>query len=421
MKVFKFGGASIKDAESIKNVANIIQSFQEEDLAIVISASGKTTNALEEVVAAYYDNTGNAKELLEEIKNKHFVICNNLFDKADHPVYDLLENLVIDVVWTIEEDRKESYNYVYDQIVSLGEMMSTTIVSNYLNSIGVVNTWLDIRDILKTDDTYREAVIDWPWTEKLTKEKVGSLLKKGKVITQGFIGCTSDNVTTTLGREGSDYTAAVIANIMDAENQTIWKDVPGVLSGDPRIFDDAVLLEKLTYHEAVEMTYYGASVIHPKTIKPLQNKRIPLLVKSFIHPSGKGSIIQFNESEFNYPPVRVVKKDQALINLYTKDFSFIEEYVMSKIIRAFSKVNLKINMMQHAAILFQACVNNESDKIEKVVADLENYFKIDLKKDLTLLTIRHYDDETIIKEKAKKKAILEQKRSTTYQVLLDKE
>ena len=419
MKVFKFGGASIKDAESIKNVANIIQTFQEEDLAIVISASGKTTNALEAVAGAYYYEMGDAKELLETVKEKHINICKELFQIENHRVYDLIENLVTEVVWTIEEDRKESYNYVYDQIVSLGEMMSTTIVSNYLNDIGVQNTWLDVRDVLKTDDTYREAVIDWPATEKLMNEKISNLLKKGKVITQGFIGCTRDNVTTTLGREGSDYTAAVIANIMDAENQTIWKDVPGVLSGDPRIFDDAVLLEKLTYHEAVEMTYYGASVIHPKTIKPLQNKRIPLLVKSFIHPSGKGSIIQFSVSEFNYPPVRVVKKDQALVNLYTKDFSFIEERVLSKIIRAFSKVNLKINMMQHAAILFQACVNNETDKIEKVVADLENYFKIEMKKDLTLLTIRHYDDESIVKEKGHRNAILEQRRSTTFQALLD--
>ena len=419
MKVFKFGGASIKDAESIKNVASIIQSHDQEELAIVISASGKTTNALEEVVGAYYYDEGDAKELLNLVKQRHLDICKELFDSQDHEVYDLLENLITEVVWTIEEERKESYNYVYDQIVSLGEMMSTTIVSSYLNDIGVKNTWLDIRDVLKTDDTYREAVIDWPTTENLMKSKIHSLLQNGKVITQGFIGCTSDNVTTTLGREGSDYTAAVVANVMDAENQTIWKDVPGVLSGDPRIFDDAVLLEKLTYHEAVEMTYYGASVIHPKTIKPLQNKKIPLLVKSFIHPSGKGSIIQFSESEFNYPPVRVVKRDQALINLYTKDFSFIEDRVMSKIIRAFSKVNLKINMMQHAAILFQACVNNESAKIEDVIKDLENYFKIDILKDLTLLTIRHYDDETILKEKGHRNSILEQKRATTYQVLLD--
>ncbi len=419
MRVFKFGGASIKDADSIKNVCSIIHKFKEEQLVIVISASGKTTNALEEVVYAYYHKTEDPKELLNKIRDHHINICKTLFKEEQHQVFDLLQNLFVEVEWQLEEERLETFNYVYDQIVSLGELLSTTIVNAYLNEQGVKSTWLDVRDVVKTDDTYREAKIDWEQTPVLINKAVTPLLKDSIVVTQGFLGCTSENVTTTLGREGSDFTAAIFANALDAKDQSIWKDVPGVLNGDPRIYADAVLMEELSYNEAVEMTYYGAQVIHPKTIKPLQNKKIPLLVKSFINPDGNGTKIYDPQHAISYPPVRVLKKDQALISLHTKDFSFIEEYVMSKILRAFSKVNLKINLMQNAAILFQACINNIPEKLEAITKDLEPYFNVKVDKDLTLLTIRHYNDESISKLTNGHSIIIEQKRATTYQALME--
>jgi aspartate kinase len=418
MRVFKFGGASVKDADGIKNVCNIIQRFPEEKLVVIVSATGKTTNALEDVVKSYFSKDGNAKQILHSIRENHHNICKGLFADENHPVYAKMENYFVEVEWQLDEERMEAYNYVYDQIVSLGEMLSTIIVSAYLQETGSNNTWVDVRDYVKTDDTYREAKIDWELTPKLIKESIPALLEDGIVVTQGFIGCTPDNDTTTLGREGSDFTAAIFANALDAENQTIWKDVPGVLNGDPRLFEDAVLMEELSYGEAVEMTYYGAQVIHPKTIKPLQNKNIPLLVKSFIHPDSVGTKVFAPKHPIYYPPVRVIKKNQALITLHTKDFSFIEEYVLSKIIRAFSKVNIKLNMIQNAAILFQACVDDVPEKIEAVTKDLENYFNIQIENNLTLLTIRHYTPEVINKLTHNKSILIEQRRATTYQALL---
>jgi len=417
MKVFKLGGASIKDAESIKNVCSIIKEFGEKPLLIVISASGKTTNALEEVTNAYYNMTGNLADLTAKVRENHFHICKELFDDG-HAVYDALQDIFVSLDWQLEEERMESYNYVYDQIVSTGELLSTTIVAHYLKDQGVAADWQDVRDVLKTDDTYREAVVDWALTEELICKVVVPKLKDRIVVTQGFLGCTSENCTTTLGREGSDFTAAIFANILNAQSQTVWKDVPGILNGDPRVWDETELIEDMTYHEAIEMTFYGAQVIHPKTIKPLQNKQIPLLVRSFIHPTEKGTRIFKAIQEPIYPAIRVIKRNQALINLHTKDFSFIEEVVMSKIIKAFSKVNIKINMMQNAAILFQAVVDNSEPKIEALVKDLERFFDIHIDKNLQLLTVRHHNDDVIRKSRGARNAILEQKRSTTYQALL---
>jgi aspartate kinase len=418
MKVFKFGGASIKDAEGVKNVANIIHAYGDKPLMVIISASGKTTNALEEVASTYFAQNGEHKKHLESIKKYHYDLCVGLFP-TEHAVYDALENQFVELEWQLEEDRMESYNYVYDQIVSCGELFSSIILSHYLNYVDIHNEWLDVRDVLKTDDTYREAVVDWPQTDALIKSKAIPMLQNaGIVVTQGFLGCTPENCTTTLGREGSDYTAAIFANALDAESQSVWKDVPGILNGDPRLWSDAVLIENMTYHEAIEMTFYGAQVIHPKTIKPLQNKNIPLLVRSFIHPEDRGTKIFSAEKEPEYPPVRVIKQNQALIHLHTKDFSFVEEVVMSKIIKAFAKANLKLNMMQNAAILFQGVVDNDAQKLTILVQDLERFFDIKIDKNLTLLTIRHYNDAVIKNSIGDKKAILEQKRATTFQALL---
>ena len=274
-----------------------------------------------------------------------------------------------------------------------------------------------MRDVMKTDDTYREAVVDWKQTQSLMNSVVKPLATGSIVVTQGFIGCTAENCTTTLGREGSDYTAAIFANMLDAENQTIWKDVPGVMNGDPRVFEDAVFIDEISFNEAVEMTFYGATVIHPKTIKPLQNKNIPLLVKSFINPEGKGTIV--GGSDNNLPPIRIVKNDQALITLHTKDFSFVEDEIVAEIFSSFTKANLKLNMMQQGAISFEAVVDNIPEKIEKVKASLQNQFVFSIDEKLTILTIRHYTNfEYINKFKNDRTAILEQRRPSTYQGLL---
>jgi aspartate kinase len=416
MKVFKFGGASVKDAAGIKNVASIIRQYGGKNLLIVVSATGKTTNALEEVVAAYFDKNKNAKEAFEPVKQNHLKICTELF-QADNDVFNRLQNVFSEVEWQLEENRMESYNYVYDQIVSQGEMLSSIILSAYLQEAGIGNNWLDVRDIIKTDDTYREAVVDWQKTGEQVAAKVLDLIKENIIVTQGFLGCTSENCTTTLGREGSDYTAAIFANLLNAEHQTIWKDVPGVMNGDPRIFMDAVFMEQISYNEAVEMTFYGATVIHPKTIKPLQNKNIPLHVRSFINPEGTGTIVG-KDDQPNLPPIRIVKKNQALLTLTTKDFSFIQEDVLASVFRAFAKANLKLNMMQQGAISFDAVVDNQQDKIAKVKDLLQDNFQINHQEDLTILTIRHYNEAAITQNTASKEILLTQKTPVTYQCLV---
>jgi aspartate kinase len=420
MKVFKFGGASVKDAAGIKNVAEIIKKFGDEKTLVIVSATGKTTNALEEVVDAYFKKTGEAKDKINSIKQDHINICKGLFGDQDSGVYDQIENLMVELEWQIEEERFDSYDYIYDQIVSVGEMLSSAILSHYLNHFGVNNEWLDVRDVLKTDDTYRESVINWEVSTQKVEEILKPMLERNTVVSQGFIGSTDDNCTTTLGREGSDYTAAVFANILDAESQTIWKDVPGVMSGDPRKFQDAVFMDELTYLEAVEMTYYGASVIHPKTIKPIQNKNIPLLVKSFINPEGKGTKVYGATHHINYPPVRVLKEKQALLTFHTKDFSFVADETVSELLKAFASANLKINMIQTGAISLQAVVDNTPEKIEKVIDLLKQDFNIQQEDGLTILTIRHYNDAIVEKHLANKNPILTQKRASTFQVLFER-
>jgi aspartate kinase len=416
MRVFKFGGASVKDAAGIKNVASIVQQYGQKNLVVVVSATGKTTNALEVVINDYFENK-DAKASFDIVKQNHHQICVDLFRTETHEVFDKLQNIYAEVDWQIEEQRKESFNYVYDQIVSQGELISSVILSAYLNEVGAKNSWLDVRDVMKTDDTYREAIVDWSKTQQLMDSLVKPMATNSIVVTQGFIGCTAENCTTTLGREGSDYTAAIFANMLNAENQTIWKDVPGVMNGDPRVFEDAVFIDEISFNEAVEMTFYGATVIHPKTIKPLQNKKIPLLVKSFINPEGKGTIVGGNDNHL--PPIRIVKNNQALITLHTKDFSFVEDEVVAEIFSAFSASNLKLNMMQQGAISFEAVVDNIPEKITKVKDALEIKFNFNIQDNLTILTIRHYTNlEYIEKFKNNKLTILEQRRISTYQGLL---
>jgi len=425
MKVFKFGGASVKDAASVKNVAAVLSLFKNEPLVVVISAMGKTTNALEQVVNAYIEKSERLREHVQQVKDYHLNIIGELGFKSDHHIYGALENALVEIDWILEEEPSRGYAFAYDQIVSQGELISTKIVSAYLNEpqvTGVKNEWLDIRDCIITDNTYREGKIDWDLTEKLVTRKIPDLLKQSNVvITQGFIGATSENFTTTLGREGSDYTAAILSYCLDAGEMIVWKDVPGVLSADPKFYEDAVKLQEISYLDAIELTYYGATVIHPKTIKPLENKNIPLHVRSFISPKEKGTSIADHKETKPLVPSFIFKTNQILISISAKDFSFIAEESLSKIFGLFAGHKVKINLMQNSAISFSVCVDNDSFKIPALLADLYKDFKVLYNVGLKLITIRHYYPSTIESLLKDKNILLEQRSRHTVQVILKEE
>lgn len=421
MKVFKFGGASVKDAAAVKNAGEILKQFEGEQLVVVISAMGKTTNELEKAVNAYYNKTGEALSILEEIKSFHEGIMGELFANEEHEVYQKVNNLFVEIEWAID-DAPRGYNFNYDQIVSFGELISTTIVSTWLNEAGISNNWLDIRDCLLTDNNYREAKVDWKQSEKLFTEKIPVLLKSNPiVITQGFIGNTSENFSTTLGREGSDYTAAIIAHIMNAESVTIWKDVPGVLNADPKFFNDAQKLEQLSYLDAIELAYYGASVIHPKTIKPLENKNIPLHVRSFMQPATKGTTIGKDLQTKPLVPSFIFKTNQVLISISAKDFSFIAEENLSSIFGTFAEIGIKLNLMQNSAISFSVCIDDDLFKVPKLIERLKKDYRIRYNSDLQLYTIRHYYPSTIETLSAGRDILLEQRSRNTAQLVMKAE
>lgn len=402
MKVFKFGGASVSTVERIKNVGSILQSYGDEKILIVISAMGKTTNALEEVVNAFYKkDKEKALELFTVVKNNHLKIAHEL---RDQPI-DQLNDLFTEVEWLLHDKPAREYDYYYDQVVCIGELLSTAIVSSYLNSIGIKNKWIDVRDIIRTDDNFRDAKIDWNFTNSRVQNAIAPLFAEyDLVLTQGFIGATDENESTTLGREGSDYTAAVFANLLDAECQVIWKDVQGVLNADPKLYKEAKWIKELNYREVIEMAYYGAQVIHPKTIKPLQNKSIPLYVKSFLNPKEEGTLIH-NESINHLPPIIVYKENQALIQISTKDFSFTNEGLTKAVEELFDKMKYKQNLTQITAISILCVVDEHPEKLEKFALAAAEKFDVQLTKNLTLLTIRHYQEE-IKKELTKGKSIL---------------
>ncbi len=335
MQVFKFGGASVKDAEGVKNVAEVLKQFPNQKIAVVVSAMGKTTNSLERLAKAFFYKTENAEIILEEIKKYHLDICHHLFANSFHPIFIELENTFVELYWAIEDEPTHSFDFEYDQIVSMGEVISTKIISAYLNHVGLQNKWVDARGFIQTDNTYREGKVDFELTETLIKRDLLPVFNSfNSIVTQGFIGGTSENFTTTLGREGSDYTASILAYCLNADNVTIWKDVPGVLNADPKWFSHTKKIDQLSYHDAIELTYYGATVIHPKTIKPLQNKNIPLYVKSFLKPKEEGTIIKDGEKRLNIPSY-IFKIDQVLISIQPKDFSFIAEDNLSDIFDLF--------------------------------------------------------------------------------------
>lgn len=419
MKVFKFGGASVKDAASVKNVATILSEYKNEKLFVVISAMGKTTNALEEFTNSLYHDLQTAKKILDKIKSYHFEILNELFKDTNHIVFNEIHNAFVELDWMLDESPTQPYDQTYDQVVSLGEILSTKIISHFLNYIGVNNTWIDVRDFMRTDNNYREAKVDWNTTQSLFDSNLDSYFKEALIcITQGFIGGTSENFTTTLGREGSDYTASIIAYLCNAEQVTIWKDVAGVMNADPKKFNDAVLIPHLTYHDAVELTYYGATVIHPKTIKPIQNKHIPLYVRSFIHYHETGTEINDTIAQ-HVQACFIHKPDQLLLSLSGKDFSFIVEDSISKIFSVLASLRIKVNLMQNSALSFSICIDNFSKK--NILIDmLSSDFFVRYNEGIDLYTIRHYNQKAIEKIMLGKEVLLEQRSRNTLQLVVKK-
>lgn len=418
MQVFKFGGASVKNAEAVKNVAAILQSKATENTVVVVSAMDKTTNKLEQITNAYFYKSGNALSLLEELKEFHLGIANALFDDKNSAIFNDIENVFVELLWAIEEEPSFSYNHHYDQLVSQGEILSTKIISAYLNKVGVKNAWLDARGIIQTDNTYREGKVDYSLSETLVKTQLLPYFTTSNVIiTQGFIGGTSENFTTTLGREGSDYTAALLAYFTDAKRVVIWKDVPGVLNADPKYFKNTKKIDELTYHDAIELTYYGASVIHPKTIKPLQNKGIPLHVKSFLKPEEEGTLIS-ESTKRNTTTSYIFKEKQLLISIQPKDFSFIAEDNLSGIFSIFSAHQIRINMMQNSAISFSVCIDQDEQKIEGLLTALQEQFKVLYNRNVQLMTIRNYHPEIIEKLSEGKTILIEQRSRNTHQMVM---
>jgi aspartate kinase len=419
MKVFKFGGASVNSIERIKNVGAILKTYPGEKLLIVISAMGKTTNALEKVAEAFYaGNNTEALSLFEVIKQSHLTTLKYLVTLKWNDATENLLNFFTEVEWLLHDKPVKSYDYYYDQIVCIGELLSTSIVSSFLNEEGVSNTWIDVRDIFRTDDNFRDANIEWDYTQRQVDEIIQPLFSTSNIVlTQGFIGSTDENESTTLGREGSDYSAAIFANMLNADSLTIWKDVEGVMNADPKEFADAKFISELSFVEVIEMAYYGAQVIHPKTIKPLQNKNIPLYVKCFLQPGLAGTVIS-KKPVNNLPPIIVIKTNQVLMELNSKDFSFVSETLVSRLYEIFSEVRIRPNLTQNGAISMLCCLDDIPEKIEKLALAASSIFEVQIEKNLVLLTIRHYTKEVIEKLTAGKTIELEQKTVDTIQVLM---
>jgi aspartate kinase len=417
MQVFKFGGASVKDAPALRNVASIIAKHATTPTVVVVSAMGKTTNKLEELTESYWNKDGQWQKMLTDIKNFHLSIVRELFLK-EHKVYDEIENVFVEMQWALEEEPGFTYNHHYDQLVSQGEILSSKIVSAFLNEREVWNKWTDVRGLIQTDNTYREGKVNYELSESLVKQQLIPLVKNNKiVVSQGFIGGTSENYTTTLGREGSDYTAALLAYFSDAEKVVIWKDVPGVLNADPKYFLNTKKLDFLSYHDAIELTYFGASVIHPKTIKPLQNKGIPLYVRSFLKPDDNGTVIGGSHHRAQLTSY-IFKDNQMLLSIMPKDFSFIAEDNLSEIFALFSRLNVHIHMMQNSAISFSVCTDNDPQKTSPLLKELGKNFKVLYNTGVQLMTIRNYNQEIISKLSENKVILIEQRSRHTHQMVM---
>ena len=413
MKVFKFGGASVKDANGIKNLALILEQNRKHNPVVIISAMGKTTNDLEQVARSFYLKKDDAFEKINKVKAFHRSILTELFPK-NHPIFDAVTNLFVEVEWALEDEPRPEYPYEYDQIVSIGELVSTTIVSAYLNEIGLENIWLDARDLIKTDNKHQEAIVDWELSSSLIKKVItGEVL----TITQGFIGCTSENFTSTLGREGSDYSAAIFANILDAKKLVIWKNVPGLLNADPRYFTNPIKIEKLSFQEAIELAYYGASVLHPKTLQPLKSKNIPLEIRSFILPKEQGTWIAENETTIPKTSFYILKKNQTLLSISALDLDFIVENHLAQIFAVLAKFNASVNLIQNAAVSCSLAVDVDSLQIESLIEELSKNYGVKYNTGLDLLTVRHGSKEDVPAILKNKEIVLSQENRTTKQVL----
>ena len=419
MKVFKFGGASVNNIERINMVSRILKQFSHEKLLIVISAMGKTTNALEKVVGAFYSGKKEeALQLFELVKNQHLGTAKQLLVTHYLACEEQLKNFFTEAEWLLHDDPQKPYDYYYDQVVCIGELLSTTIISYYLNEIGVKNKWIDVRDVIRTDDSFRDANIEWEVTNSKVSTSILPLFDETNfILTQGFIGATDENESTTLGREGSDYTAAVFASMLNAESQTIWKDVSSVMNADPKQFPDAQPITELNYNEVIEMAYYGAQVIHPKTIKPLQNKNIPLYVKCFLDPSLPGTLIH-NHPVHHLPPIIVIKEKQALVEMSSKDFSFVGEHHVGALYHLLEKLKIKPNLTQNTAISFICVLDDRPEKIEKLAFEVSEIFDVQVMKELSLLTVRHYNKDVFEKLTQGKTILLRQQTTDTIQMVM---
>lgn len=416
MKIFKFGGASVKDAAGVKNLATVLNTVGHKDTLVVVSAMGKTTNALEEIIASYFKNKKQTPAEILPLKQFHLEIVNDLFQEHKSEVENAVNQLFEELLRFLKANKSPDYSFVYDQVVSFGELLSTTIIHHFLKFSGLNNLWLDARNCIKTDDYYRSANLNWELTQKKIVSQVG---KQSLVITQGFIGSNSNNFTTTLGREGSDYSAAIFAYALNAKSVTIWKDVPGVLNGDPRVFQNTKLLNQISYREAIELAFYGASVIHPKTLQPLQRKEIPLNVKSFENPKDVGTVVSKGKTLDPHVPCYIVKKNQVLLQLSSIDFSFIVEENISYIFGLLHEYQMPVELIQNSAISFSVCVNNKYKRLDELVLVLRSRFNVEVTSAVDLYTIRHFHEgaSQFIKDMGKP-ILLEQRTEETAQFIL---
>ncbi len=424
MIIFKFGGASVKDADAVRQLSNIVKSNCDEKLIIVVSAMGKTTNALERLIYSYFNRSSDLNSIFNEIKQFHYDIINNLFDDNNEKLLFIddfkqdIDNDFIKLSEKISEASSSDYDFEYDRIINFGEIISSKIVSAYLNFTNINNKWIDIRDCLKTDDNYREAKVDWDISTPLISKYFDFSDNFNIYLTQGFIASSMTGAASSLGREGSDYTASILAYILNAKSISVWKDVPGFLNADPKWFVKTEKLNEISYQEAIELAFYGAKIIHPKTIKPIQNKSIPLYVKSFFNPEDEGTVIRSINHKLKLVPIYIRKQNQVLLSISPLDFSFIIEKNISKIFALFAKYKIKVNLTQNSAISLSVCISNNTSKLRQLINDLNKEYKVLYNKNAELITIRHYTDNAVNKVIKNKKILLEQKSRNTARFVL---
>jgi len=415
MKIFKFGGASVKDSDGVKNLVKILNYLGQQQTLIVVSAMGKTTNSLELLVKNYFDNKDDLQYSLNEVFNFHNKILDDLFKEDNHQIFLDVKEVFENLRGFLKRNKSPDYSFVYDQVVSFGEILSTKIINSYLNYSNIRCNWVDARVLIKTDSKYRDANLNWEITKASISKNIDTKLLN---ITQGFIASDANNFSTTLGREGSDYTAAIFAYCLNAESVTIWKDVPGVLNADPRVFKKPQLLNQISYTEAIELAFYGASVIHPKTLQPLQKKEIPLYVKSFLNPEGKGTSISRGTKIDPLIPCFIVQRNLNLLKLSSLDFSFIVEDNISDIFQILHENKMKVDLIQNSAISFSVCVYDKYSRLKELISILKATFKVECTENVSLFTIRHFNENSSGEILKNNTLLLEQRTKETLQLVV---